>query len=363
MARGATREELAATIGRLQSFTTRFAWTSLSDSAALYLASRAEAMGLVAELDTFYFQGPTAMRRFNVRVALGPEKGPRIVLGAHYDTISRLSYLDSLAPAPGADDNGSGCAVLLEVLRALGTCRLDLPVEVVFFGAEEIGRRGSEHYASELASQGAEVLGMVSVDAVGYQPDSLWRMRAIFDSASRALAQKMLEAYRRVAPQTVLDTIYLPTWQSSDQYSFWSRGFPALHLYEGADSPYFHSEADTLGAVDLGALAATTEALVDFVLALAGAPAGSPALVASPPYPNPSAGPFTVDYRVSAKTEATVEVVDLAGRRVETISRAPLPAGEGRIVWNPSAQVAPGIYFVVFSGPWGKSARKVVLLR
>ncbi len=149
-------DSLFATIEALQSIGTRFSGTSRSDSAAFYLRSRLFALGLPAQLDTVRYLSGSWKRTFNVVAKLEGtgESKEEIILGAHFDSISRSSYVDSLSPAPGADDNGSGCAALLELARILKRSRFERTVTFVFFGGEEVGRRGSTDYAGRAHARG-----------------------------------------------------------------------------------------------------------------------------------------------------------------------------------------------------------------
>ena len=83
--------------------------------------------------------------------------GPKLVIGAHYDTFPG---------SPGANDNASGMAVLLALAQELSRSGCDKAVEVVFFDAEESGRAGSIAYLAECSSE--EVAGMVNLDVCGY---------------------------------------------------------------------------------------------------------------------------------------------------------------------------------------------------
>ena len=88
-------------------------------------------------------------------------KAPCLIIGAHYDAVPF---------SPGADDNGSGVAVLLEAARVLS--RIDRPsrLQVCFvaFAMEENGMIGSQHYVERLRKNRTPVAGMLSLECVGY---------------------------------------------------------------------------------------------------------------------------------------------------------------------------------------------------
>jgi hypothetical protein len=92
---------------------------------------------------------------------------PHFVVGAHVDSIAEVG-----SPyAPGADDNASGVAAVLEAARLLATCDLATRIDFVFFTNEEIGTVGSARYAADEADEGADLIAMVAVDMVAYGDD------------------------------------------------------------------------------------------------------------------------------------------------------------------------------------------------
>ncbi|MCP5095559.1 MAG: M20/M25/M40 family metallo-hydrolase, partial [Chloroflexi bacterium] len=92
-----------------------------------------------------------------------------IVLGAHYDSRT-IGPNDATGYAPGANDNASGVAVLLEVARLLSSQNWEQTVVFVAFAAEEQGRHGSIHYVNEMGLQGTDVDGVIVNDIVGGRP-------------------------------------------------------------------------------------------------------------------------------------------------------------------------------------------------
>ena len=97
----------------------------------------------------------------NVIASAPGSSGKFLVLGAHYDTYYGRPTLQ------GLDDNASGAAVLTEIARNLGGIALENGLEVVGFGAEEEGLRGSRAYVESLdASQRANLLGMINLDSL-----------------------------------------------------------------------------------------------------------------------------------------------------------------------------------------------------
>ena len=103
----------------------------------------------------------------NLVLSFGPESGPVLVIGAHYDTAHGL---------PGADDNASGVAGLLELARLLSATEIKRRIELVFYTLEESrfyaqNEMGSYIHAAALKRRGADVELMVSLEMIGYFSD------------------------------------------------------------------------------------------------------------------------------------------------------------------------------------------------
>lgn len=169
---------------------------------------------------------------------------PHVVIGAHLDTT-----VDS----PGANDNASGVAVMLELARMSAREPPGIPAAFVAFGAEERRRRpggityGSAAWLDALdARRRAAIVAMVSIDMVGAGP----RVLVCAGDPSSAPASSLLAAGRRAgvpAASCARDTL-------SDHRPFQEAGIPAAHLWSG-DHPSIHSPRDVVGVVTADALA------------------------------------------------------------------------------------------------------------
>ena len=89
-----------------------------------------------------------------------------IILGAHYDSVG-APIADGDAFAPGANDNGSGVAALLELARIMSAAQSRATLMFVFFSAEEFNRQGSISFAAWARAKNIDVLGMINVDTIG----------------------------------------------------------------------------------------------------------------------------------------------------------------------------------------------------
>ena len=159
-------------------------------------------------------------------IADWPGQGEQVlVLGAHYDSV----------PAgPGANDNASGTATVLELARVLSERSLPVRVRVVFFGAEEIGLNGSQHYVTTLSAlERSRILAMLNFDMVGVGDRALVGGD---DRLTDVAVDKAAELGARVAEMTGRET------GGSDHASFLAAGIPALFFHRQPDPNYHTSE-------------------------------------------------------------------------------------------------------------------------
>jgi hypothetical protein len=178
------------------------------------------------------------------------------VVGAHLD--SRMALLSSTdAPAPGADDNGSGSSVLLEYARVIGENNYKFvnTIQLQWFCGEEQGLLGSNALAKQYRAEGVDVVAMFNIDMIGWvwQPTSGTTrsvMSFMTGSANAALSQVCKEASQLYNPaQEVGDTKAC----CSDQESYHTYGYRAAGIFEtptnGVQYPYYHRETDVYTAV------------------------------------------------------------------------------------------------------------------
>jgi len=210
-----------------------------------WIVEEAERLGWATERLSFEYRGATLT---NIEATLDEAMGDFLILGAHYDT-RRLAERDPTAPdrpAPGANDGGSGVAVLLELARVLADDRVGCDVSLVFFDGEDNGNLdgwewavGSRHYAHSLGRTPAAV---VIVDMVGdrdlrlpIERNSSPDLAAEVWNTAAALGHA---AFVREPGPSVLD----------DHTAFLERGFRAVDIID-LDYDAWHTTGDTLDQV------------------------------------------------------------------------------------------------------------------
>ncbi len=210
------------------------------------------------------------LRVRNVCARFGPEGGPRMVVGAHYDAAG---------PYPGADDNASGVAGLLELARLLSEEPPASDVELVSFPLEEppffmTRHMGSAVHARALKAKGVEVRAMIALEMIGYfsdEPNSQGfplgpLMKPFYPATGNFIAvvgkwgqghlvRAVCEGMRSATPLGVESLIaprILPGVTLSDHRSYWKQGFPAVMLTDTAffRNANYHTPHDTPDTLD-----------------------------------------------------------------------------------------------------------------
>ena len=356
------------------------------DQAADALLDRFRAYGYIVAEDPFRhtrfanLSEKEAVYGMRNLVATKPGRGPNrnrlLLVTAHYDSVASRSEgweekWRTMA-APGANDNASGVATVLETARLLADVDLDVTVRFVLFAGEEIGLFGSRHYAEEARAEDRDIVAVLNVDMLGWDGDGRFDLHVVANDGSEWL----LRAIERIAAVLRPGVDLVPIRDServfSDHAPFWDQGYSAVQLSEESDfeapewDPLYHTVKDTPDHLRLDYAAEAGRFVVALTAALAGpmrpnAPRSTEpvALIRPVLFPNPfvpmSDTPTRIHYQLNRDADIRVEVYDLAGRR---LLRRDFPAGgpNGRlgrnapIVWDgrnaEGSRVAAGLYFV-----------------
>lgn len=172
-----------------------------------------------------------------------------IMMTAHYDSISRE---DPYNNAPGADDNASGVASVLETARVLSQVSPKRTMKFVLFSGEEVGLFGSTRYAIFNMPEDERCLGVLNYDMVAYVDVKPEDLEVFYDDNSKELASLFNmcgQLYNRELP---INLRYDPNMVYSDHASFWRAGFSAILGIEDypVKYPYMHTPYDTPDKLD-----------------------------------------------------------------------------------------------------------------
>ncbi len=174
---------------------------------------------------------------------VGDELGRTFVVVGHYDSRASKAF-DTAADAPGANDDASGTAVVLEVARLLSGHEFEANLVFLLVPGEEQGLFGSKHFAADAAARGVHIEGAFGNDIVGgteggngIRDEVTIRCFSPGDtvySPSRELARALAGSAERYVPEARTKLVFRADrfGRGGDHQSFFKAGFPALRLTE-----------------------------------------------------------------------------------------------------------------------------------
>lgn len=258
--------------------------------AAAYVAAQFAGFQWTTTRQSFRALGKSYNNILAVKAPAGrpaKERQAPLLIGAHYDTVMA---------SPGADDNASALAVLLEVADQLRYTGVTRPVWLAAFCLEEQGLLGSRAFALHLKQSGQPLYGAIVLECVGYVSHEAGSqgtppgvpiavptvgnfLGIIGNEASRDLIAAVERSARSAAP--AMPTLALavpgrgealPDVRRSDHAAFWDEGYPAVMLTDTANfrNPHYHLPSDTLDTLDLGFIEAVSRTVAASVVELAG---------------------------------------------------------------------------------------------
>ena len=224
-----------------------------------------------------------------------------VVCGAHYDSYNKFEGDPDSLRAPGADDNASGVAGVLEIARLLSHCTFERSVIFINFAAEEIGLYGSAAYAHDCAEQLMDIVAYFNLDMIGYlEEGSDIHAHLLFTGQDEPLASYVFDFSHVYYPDMRIRQGWL-SHADSDYSSFNRNGYPAIHIFEDTNhsSPFIHTPDDILGVSvnNMDQAKRFTEMNLGLVAILAGLISNEVGDVASDGlvvYPNPVSNTLTI---------------------------------------------------------------------
>lgn len=306
-------DSVRAVIARLQAFGTRYYTTDSLQAARAWIFSAFQERGADTVFEQpFTYSGYPQANIIARKEGLCPDS-LRIVIGAHYDATSYVAPADS---APGADDNGSGVALLLEILRVLRDVPLKRTVEFVAFAAEEPGLVGSGYYAQQASAGGDQFLFYLNADMIGGDADYTNNIITVEvdqgnqqsgnDAPSQALGDSLAQAYALYTP---LGVDFGPIY-ASDYMPLEAEGYVTFGVFEHHWNSAYHSPDDVIDSMDVGYATEVIRGVAALVVSMAGLDVGTP--VAEGGHPAFRVDPRT--RRVQFLSPVTVRILDPSGR-------------------------------------------------
>ncbi len=223
------------------------------------------------------------VQNVEVHVSGGKHGDQTIVVGAHFD---------SHPGTPGADDDASGVAAVLELARVFRDQRLERTLRFVFFTNEEepdlkTDHMGSLAYAKDLVTQGLEVVGMLNIDGIGafsvapgsqrepaesgtHYPSTADFLAIVGNEPSRAFLERVTASMKKHTAVPVFGDVFAaetPFSASSDHWSFWRVGIPAVMITDTAPLRYvdYHQKTDLPDRLDFDRMSRVVAGIRDML--------------------------------------------------------------------------------------------------
>ena len=243
-------DSIEATVQHLQNYGHRL-WNSDNAFAASdWIAGRMLALGLEVEQQPFYANtwfgsGQAAPNVIGIqRGTLYPDT--YVVCGSHFDSFSWDAY--SGGQAPGADDNATGVASVLESARIMTQYEFEYSIIYCAFGCEEMGLFGSEAYASRCQQQGMDIIGYFNNDMNGYLYGNQIHIDCIYPNSVQPIGTYYMNIGSVYYPDLPIRHVNFNEGDS-DHTSFNNHGYMGIYPFEDYQhySPYIHTANDLIG--------------------------------------------------------------------------------------------------------------------
>ena len=266
-----SESNINTTVQTLQDFGTRYAFSENCSLSAEWLYSKFSEYGLWTEYDYFNYENYTLK---NVVGTMNGTSDNIYIISAHYDSINSKDEIKSTddysASAPGADDDASGVAAVLECARIMSNYRFNATIRFVAFSAEEQGLIGSKHYAEKMKNNNEKIVADIQLDMIGYGNDSI---DIVANHESEWIAETMENVSVNYEIGLDVNKVVNPDFKCSDHASFWNNGYSAVCLIEnatpGETNPYFHSKNDTIEKLNFTLIRKTTQMCITTLSVLA----------------------------------------------------------------------------------------------
>ena len=245
-------DSLEATVQHLQDYQSRIWNSDNAFTASDWIASKMQALGLEVEqqgfsASTWMGSGQAAPNVIGIqRGTLYPDT--YVVCGSHFDSFSYEAMFGG-GTAPGADDNATGVASVLESARIMTQYEFEYSIVYCAYGCEEMGLYGSEAYASRCQSEGMDIIGYFNNDMNGYlNPGDDIHIDCIYPSSVEPIGTYYMTVANIYFPEMVVRHVNFNEGDS-DHTSFNNHGYMGIYPFEDYQhySPNIHTPQDLIG--------------------------------------------------------------------------------------------------------------------
>ena len=243
-------DSLEATVQHLQDYGHRLWDSNNAFTASDWIAGRMQALGLEVEQQPFYANtwlgsGEAAPNVIGIqRGTLYPDT--YVVCGSHFDSFSYQAMRGGTAP--GADDNATGVASVLESARIMTQYEFEYSIIYCAYGCEEMGLYGSEAYASRCQQEGMDIIGYFNNDMNGYLYGDQIHIDCIYPNSVEPIGTYYMNVGEVYYPELPIRHVNFNEGDS-DHTSFNNHGYMGIYPFEDYQnySPYIHTPNDVIG--------------------------------------------------------------------------------------------------------------------
>jgi hypothetical protein len=332
--------------GVSETITSRFDTNPGNAKAAVYIGQKLQGYGLTTRLQDFGSGGNNVYA-----TQTGMERpGRYYIICAHYDNMP------STAPAPGADDNASGTAGVIEAARVFSAYKTAASIRYALWDREEQGLLGSKYYANLAATLPETLLGVINLDMIAWHTNPDMKMDVHSSSAGNSgrLADTVVFVNTTYGVG-LTPTVKSPGSSSSDHSPFWTKGFGAVMLIEDMTSNFnrnYHTAKDRLDSLNGTYFHRMAKLSIGALAVLAGIRTTTAAqpqervpdgFALHQNFPNPFNPSTSISYDLKSESRVRLTIFSTLGQEVATLVDGRLPAGAYRVAWHPS--VSSGVYF------------------
>lgn len=240
----------------LQSHKTRYIGTEGNNETTIWLKNKFDSFDLNTYYQNFSYEGKNLSNVIAYHEGRNEEKEDEtIILSAHFDSINNEGVNLS---APGADDDASGIAAVIESARILSKYDFNRTIIFCAWNAEEVGLIGSRYFTENMYKTEWEIKGVYNFDMVGYSSNG-HDIKIHSNHYSESLLDAMTDMDKKLDLTVNITPVTEDLEIRSDHYSFWVKGYKACLLIEETFNPHYHTANDTIDKISIPMIKSVTQ--------------------------------------------------------------------------------------------------------
>jgi peptidase M28-like protein/type IX secretion system substrate protein len=343
--------------GETQSITSRIYYDKGNEISVQYMANELEDLGFEPQFQNIEVGQMTAN---NVYAIQESETNPEVyvIISAHIDSFNNeimSGNFDLLGP--GADDNGSGCAAVIECARILQHHNFNFSIIYAFWNLEEIGLYGSKEFIKKIALEKMDVRQVINIDMIGYCSANTQK-NFLVDCSGKVQPQSLADTALVIYTLYDNDLHYVLRKKEngmSDHDAFNERGIHAISFHESlADAnPFYHSEKDLIGNfnfpyyLDIVKLSIATLVECASLQNPAGVEDNNSSDLTIKNYPNPFKTTTEIQYFLPKSGRVRIDLYNEMGQKIANLRNDFEQQGKQYLMIDQSSyDLLSGIYFL-----------------